>query len=64
MNSLIVTMGVGTFAHGLTLWLGDQQTISGVSDTLVDAVIVDRWLGVPLGFYYAVALCAILWYYL
>ena len=42
MNSLIVTMGVGTFAHGLTLWLGDQQTISGVSEGLVDAVIVDR----------------------
>ena len=40
MNSLIVTMGVGTFVHGLTLWLGDQQTISGVSEGLVDAVIV------------------------
>ena len=64
MNSLIVTMGVGTFAHGLTLWLGDQQTISGVSESLVNAVIVDRWLGVPLGFYYALVLCAILWYYL
>jgi ribose transport system permease protein len=64
MNSLIVTMGVGTFTHGLTLWLGDQQTISGVSDTLVNAVIVERWLGVPLGFYYAIVLCAALWYYL
>jgi ribose transport system permease protein len=64
MNSLIVTMGVGTFAHGLTLWLGDQQTISGVSDRLVNAVIVDRFLGVPLGFYYALILCAILWYVL
>ena len=64
MNSLIVTMGVGTFMHGLTLWLGDQQTISGVSEGLVNAVIVDRWLGVPLGFYYAILICAILWYYL
>ena len=64
MNSLIVTMGVGTFAHGLTLWLGDQQTISGVSEGLVDAVIVHRFLGVPLGFYYALILCAILWYIL
>jgi len=64
MNSLIVTMGVGTFVHGLTLWLGDQQTISGVSDRLVEAVIVNRFLGVPLGFYYALALCAILWYFL
>ena len=64
MNSLIVTLGVGTFVHGLTLWLGDQQTIGGVSEGLVDAVIVERWLGVPLGFYYAIALCALLWYYL
>lgn len=64
MNSLIVTMGVGTFAHGLTLWLGDQQTISGVSEALVDAVIVRRFLGVPLGFYYALIVCAILWYLL
>ena len=64
MNSLIVTMGMGTFVHGLTLWLGDQQTISGVSDSLVNAVIVDRFLGVPLGFYYALILCAILWYVL
>lgn len=64
MNSLIVTMGVGTFAHGLTLWLGDQQTISGVSEVLVDAVIVQRFLGVPLGFYYALILCVVLWYVL
>jgi ribose transport system permease protein len=64
MNSLIVTMGVGTFVHGLTLWLGDQQTISGVSDILVNAVIVNRLFGVPLGFYYALLLCAALWYVL
>ncbi len=64
MNSMIVTMGMGTFVHGLTLWLGDQQTISGVSDGLVNAVIVDRFLGVPLGFYYALILCGILWYVL
>ena len=38
----------GTFVHGVTLWLGDQQTISGVSDGLVSAVIVTRLFGVPL----------------
>ncbi len=64
MNSLIVTMGVGSFIHGLTLWLGDQQTINGVSELLVDAVIVRRFLGVPLGFYYALILCAVIWYVL
>jgi len=62
INSLIVTMGVGTFAHGLTLWLGNQMTISGISDSLVEAVIVHRLFGVPLGFYYALILCTIIWY--
>jgi ribose transport system permease protein len=64
INSLIVTLGVGTFIHGITLWLGNQQTISGVSDGLVNAVIVTRLFGVPLGFYYALALCAAIWYVL
>jgi ribose transport system permease protein len=62
INSLIVTLGIGTFIHGITLWLGDQQTISGVSDALVTGVIVTRLFGVPLGFYYALALCAAIWY--
>ncbi len=62
INSLVVTLGVGTFIHGITLWLGNQQTISGVSDGLVNAVIVTRLLGVPLGFYYALVLCAVIWY--
>ena len=48
MNSLIVTMGVGSFFHGLTLWLGDQQTISGVSEVLVECSTI--WsLEVPVG---------------
>ena len=64
INSLIVTLGVGTFIHGITLWLGDQQTISGVSEGLVTAVIVTRLIGVPLGFYYALLLCAAIWYVL
>jgi ribose transport system permease protein len=64
INSLIVTLGVGTFIHGITLWLGNQQTISGVSEGLVTAVIVTRVFGVPLGFYYALLLCAVIWYVL
>jgi len=64
INSLIVTLGIGTFIHGITLWMGDLQTISGVSESLVTAVIVTRLFGVPLGFYYALALCAVIWYVL
>lgn len=62
INSMIVTLGVGTFVHGVTLWLGSQETISGVSSGLVEAVIVKRLFGVPLSFYYALALCVLIWY--
>jgi ribose transport system permease protein len=62
INSMIVTLGVGTFVHGVTLWLGNQETISGISAGLVDAVIVRRLFGVPLSFYYALTLCVIIWY--
>lgn len=62
INSMIVTLGMGTFVHGVTLWLGDQETISGISSGLVEAVIVRRLFGVPLSFYYAFALCVLIWY--
>ena len=31
IHSLIVTLGVGTFLHGITLWISDSMTISGIS---------------------------------
>lgn len=62
IHSLIVTLGMGTFIHGLTLWFSDTQTISGVSNDLVRAVIITRFLGVPLAFYYALILAIVIWY--
>ncbi|MGA2314281.1 MAG: ABC transporter permease [Xanthobacteraceae bacterium] len=62
INSMIVTLGIGTFAHGITLWLDNQETIGGVSSSFVNVVIVKRLLGVPLSFYYALSLCVIIWY--
>ncbi len=64
IHSLIVTLGVGTFVHGITLWLSDSMTISGVSNLLIDAVIVQRLFGIPLEFYYAIGVALILWYIL
>src|SRR5580700_3687022 len=64
IHSLIVTLGVGTFLHGLTLWMSDSMTISGISPSLMNAVIVDRLFGVPLEFYYAIVLAALVWYLL
>ena len=61
MDSLIVTLGTGTSSLSRDL---DQRLadISGLSDTLVDAVIRTKFLAIPLSFYYAVALCIIIWY--
>jgi ribose transport system permease protein len=42
IHSLIVTLGTGTFLHGATLWLSDSMTISGISPSLMNAVMVDR----------------------
>ncbi|MDW6021638.1 ABC transporter permease [Mesorhizobium sp. BAC0120] len=62
VHSLIVTLGVGTFLHGITLWMSDSQTISGVSRVLMQYVIIQRIFGVPVSFYYAVVLAALVWY--
>ena len=62
IHSLIVTLGVGTVLHGVGLWISDSQTISGLSPALSTYVIVQRVFGIPLIFYYAIALAALLWY--
>jgi ribose transport system permease protein len=64
IHSLIVTLGVGTFIHGVTLWISDSMTISGVSMSLINAIIVKRLFGIPLEFYYAIGIAFIIWYLL
>jgi ribose transport system permease protein len=60
--SLIVTLGTGYYINGLILWVSNSSPISGVSMDLVKAVILTRFLGVPIGFYYALILTAVIWY--
>jgi ribose transport system permease protein len=62
IESLIVTLGTGTFVGGVVLFISGSNTISGVSPGLVDLVIVKRFLGIPLDFYYGLLLCLIIWY--
>src|SRR5689334_19486149 len=64
IESLIVTLGMGTLLTEITLWASDSATISGISQTLVDYVIVKRFAGISLAFFYAIALCALLWWVL
>ncbi len=62
LDSFIVTLGTSTLLQGLTYWISSSRTIGGVSQGLVDAVIGHRLLGVPLEFYYGLALCVVFWY--
>jgi len=62
IHSLIVTLGTGYFVGGLILWISNSNTIAGVSMDLVNAVILTRFLGIPIGFYYALILAAVIWY--
>ena len=62
IHSLIVTLGTGYFIGGLVFWVSDSNTIAGVSMGLIKAVILWKFAGIPLSFYYAAALAVIIWY--
>jgi ribose transport system permease protein len=64
IDSLIVTLGMGTLLEGIIDWVSDSNTVSGISNSLVDVVVTDRFLGIPLEFWYGVVLALILWYFL
>ena len=49
--SLVVTLGTSSLLMGLVQWLTNSATISGISASLVNAVVGTRVLGVPLAFY-------------
>ncbi|WP_428493096.1 ABC transporter permease [Rhodopila sp.] len=64
IESIIATLGMGSLISGITLWISGSNMISGISNTLVTLVIVPRLFGISLGFVYAVAIAAALWYFL
>jgi ribose transport system permease protein len=64
LDSFVVTLGMSAFVSGIVLWISGSRTIGGVSEALVGPVVVSEFLGIPLGFYYGLVLCAVLWYVL
>jgi len=64
VDPFIVTLGTGTFLQGIVFWISGSNTISGISNTLINLVAVDRFPGIPLEFYYGLFLTIILWYML
>jgi ribose transport system permease protein len=64
LDSFVVTLGMSALVAGIVLWISGSRTIGGVSEALVGPVTLSRFLGIPLGFYYGLALCVVLWYML
>ncbi len=64
LDSFVATLGSSAFVAGVVLWISGSRTVGGVSQDLVNPVIVRQLLGIPLGFYYGFALCLVLWYVL
>jgi ribose transport system permease protein len=62
IDSLIATLGSSTFIAGVVLWISDSQTISGINEGLIDWVVVKRLFGIPLEFYYGLALGVVIFY--
>lgn len=62
VDSLIVTLGMGTFLAGVSLWVSNANTVSGVARELVNWVIIERLFGIPISFYYVLVLGIIMWF--
>jgi ribose transport system permease protein len=62
IDPFIVTLGVSTVVQGLIYLISGSATITGVSSSLSTAVLDEPFLSIPVDFYYAIALCAVLWY--
>lgn len=61
INSVIVTLGVGSVAAGLAGWLSHETSISGL-DFHLSNIALARVLGLPMIFWYGVVLVAFFGY--
>ncbi|WP_243065153.1 ABC transporter permease [Humibacter sp. RRB41] len=50
VNTIVVTLGMGTFLLGLSLWAANLQPVSGVA-TYFQWIANAKFLGLPLAFY-------------
>lgn len=62
MDSFIATLGTSTIIAGVIFWISGGRTYSGLPQEFVSAVFLTRPFGIPLAFYYALALCIVVWF--
>ncbi|MGH9109650.1 MAG: ABC transporter permease [Acidimicrobiales bacterium] len=64
IDSFIVTLGTGTFLSGVALWISGSTTVSGIASGFTQWTVSNRLFGLPMEFFYGVALMLIVWYIL
>jgi ribose transport system permease protein len=64
VDPFIITLGTGFVFTGIGEWLSNEQTIVGVSSKLSDWTFTKELFGIPLEFYYGIAIMLVLWYVL
>jgi ribose transport system permease protein len=61
IDSFVATLGTGTFFGGMALWISNSNVIGGVSNSLVNPIVVDKLFSIPLEFYYGIGFAIVLW---
>ncbi len=62
IDPFIVTLGMGTLLDGLTLWISNSSPVSGLSTGLVNLIVVDRFLGLSLEFWFLLFVALVVFY--
>lgn len=63
-DPFIITLGTGTAFTGIIEWISNEQTVTGVSQTLTRLVFFDELFGIPIEFYIGIVVMLISWYVL
>lgn len=63
VNAIVATLGMGTLLLGLANWVSGSIIQTGISPFL-SRVVNDRFIDLPLSFWYGIIVAALLWYIL
>ncbi len=64
VNPFIITLAMGSIFDGIAFWLPDQETIPGISPKLTEWTDLRHILGIPIDFWYGIAIMLIMFYVL
>lgn len=64
VDPFISTLGTGTVYLGIIYWISDSNTITGVSQQLVEATFSTTVFGIPVDFYYGLVLAGVVFFVL